>query len=66
MSQIQSDKNDKALQLENPSSIKDLQVAEKLGRLKQFNNNNNNNNNNDNNNNHHSRFKNRLGHLNAN
>ena len=33
-------------QLENTPSIKDLQVAEKLELLKQFNNNNNNNNNN--------------------
>ena len=49
LSQIQTDKNNKALQkqLENVPSIKDLQIAEKLEYLKQFNNNNNNNNNND-------------------
>ena len=42
LSQIQTDKNNKLLQkqLENALSIKDLQIAEKLERLKQFNNNN--------------------------
>ena len=50
---MQFDKNDKALQkqLEKVPSIKDLQIAEKIERLRQFNNNNNNNNNNINNNN---------------
>ena len=36
-------------QLENAPSIKDLQIAEKLERLKQFNNNNNDNNDDDDN-----------------
>ena len=50
---MQFDKNDKALQkqLEKVPSIKDLQIAEKIERLRQFNNNNNNNNNINNNNN---------------
>ena len=45
LSQIQTDKNDKALQkqLEKAPSIKDLKIAEKLEHLKQFNNDNNNN-----------------------
>ena len=53
LSQVQTDKNDKALQkqLENAPSIKDLQIAERLERLKQFNNNNENNNNDNNNDN---------------
>ena len=43
LSQIQTDKNNKALQkqLENAPSIKDLQITEKLECLKQFNDNNN-------------------------
>ena len=47
LSQIQTDKNKKALQkqLENAPLIKDLQIAEKLERLKQLNNNDNNDNN---------------------
>ena len=49
MSQIQTDKNNKALQkqLENAPLIKDLQIAEKLERLKQLNNIDNNYNNDD-------------------
>ena len=43
LSQIQTDKNDKALQkqLEKAPSFKDLKIAEKLEHVKQFNNNNN-------------------------
>ena len=50
LSQIQTDKNDKALQkqLEKAPSIKDLKIAEKLEHLKQFNNDNNNNDDDDN------------------
>ena len=42
LSQIQTDKNDKALQkqLEKAPSFKDLKIAEKLEHVKQFNNNN--------------------------